>query len=449
MSKDNEIKLDIPFNFTPRKYQEALLSYMDTPQDKKKPFGKRAVCVWHRRAGKDKTLINLMCKKMMERVGSYYYFFPTYKQGKKILWNGIDRDGFKFTKHIPEELRKRTDNTEMLVELVNGSIFQVIGTDRVDSVVGTNPVGCVYSEYALMDPRAWDFTRPILAENGGWAVFNFTPRGENHGFDIYNMAMDDPDTWFCEKLTVDSTGAINNHILEQEYNEIVRQHGDDALYQQEYFCSFNVPVQGAYYAHQIKVAESEGRFARVPYETGINVDTYWDLGIGDSTTIWFTQAIGREIRLIDYYENSGEGLSHYAKVLEKKNYNYGRHHAPHDIEVRELGTGRTRKKTAQNLGINFVVLPKLSREEGIEAARNIFSRCWFDEVKCKQGISALKNYRKEFDDNKKVYKNAPLHDWASHGADAFRYFAIGFRDRFESPELKRARKQTQQKWVIA
>jgi len=410
------MEISLPYKYTPRDYQIPLLEALDSGVN-------RAVAVWHRRAGKDKTLINLVGKKMFERVGSYFYFFPTYKQGKKILWNGMDRDGFKFTDHIPKEIRKRTDNGEMLIEAINNSIFQVIGTDNIDSVVGTNPVGCIFSEYSLQDPKAWDFVRPILAENGGWAVFNYTPRGNNHGKQIYDLAKSSPN-WFCQLLTVDDTKVIPPEVLEQERLEIIKKDGNDALFQQEYYCSFEVPIQGAYYGSQLLSAEKENRITVVPVDSALPVHTTWDLGIGDSTAIWFYQLTGAEVRFVDYYETSGEGLPHYVKILQDKGYIFGEHVAPHDIEVRELGSGKSRKETAQSLGINFRIAPKLSIEDGIDAGRNILSRCWFDKIKCERGLNALKSYHKEWDEDNKCYRNHPEHDWSSNGADSFRYFAV-------------------------
>jgi phage terminase large subunit len=413
------MEIELPYKFKPRPYQLRLIDALDDGY-------KRAVWVAHRRSGKDKTLINVTIKKMYERVGTYFYFFPTYNQGRKILWQGMDRDGFKFTDHIPKELRKRTDNSQMLIETTNGSIFQVVGTDNIDSVVGTNPVGCVFSEYALQDPKAWDFIRPILAENGGWAVFNFTPRGENHGWDIYNLAKKDDKNWFCQTLTVDDTDVIPREVLEQERQEIINQHGTDALFQQEYYCSFTVPIQGAYYAHQLMKAEEDKRITSVPVET-LPVHTAWDLGVGDATSIWFYQNVGQEIHIVDYYESSGEGLTHYIKHLQDKGYVYGKHYAPHDIEVRELTSGKSRLETARSLGINFQIAPALSLEDGIEAVRNILGRCWFDKEKTQRGMNALKSYHEEWDDDNKIYRNHPEHDWASHGADAFRYMAISYK----------------------
>lgn len=422
------MKITIPYNYNPRDYQLNLAKQLDIGT-------KRIVAVWHRRAGKDKTLINLVAKKMFERVGAYYYFFPTYKQGKKILWNGIDRDGFKFMNHIPPEVRKRTDNGEMLIETVNGSLFQVIGTDNIDSIVGTNPVGCVFSEYALQNPVAWDYIRPILAENGGWAIFNYTPRGENHGKELFEFAQSDP-YWYAEVLTVEDTGVIPQEVLDQERREIIDKNGDDSLYLQEYMCSFEVPIQGAYYGKLLRQATEDGRVTSVPYDPYTQVDTYWDLGVGDSTAIWFIQTVGKEIHVIDYYETSGEGLQHYIKYLQEKPYVYGRHVAPHDIEVRELSSGKSRKETALNLGIVFDVAPRLPIDDGINSVRSILPRCWFDKENTKQGLNALKFYHKVYDDKNQTYKLRPEHDWSSHGADAFRIFGVSYQEKIEQSHYR-------------
>jgi phage terminase large subunit len=412
-----EKEITIPYKFTPRDYQIPLISCIDRGY-------KRAVCIFHRRAGKDKTLINLITKEALKRVGVYYYLFPTYKQGRKIIWQGIDKAGMKFTDHIPEEIRKRTNDQEMMIELKNGSIIQIIGTDDIDRIVGTNPVGCVFSEYSLQNPKAWDLLRPILAENEGWAVFNYTPRGKNHGYELYEMAKNNP-KWFAQILTVDDTKAISQEAIEEE-----RLAGmDEDLIQQEFYCSFEAAIQGAYYSKQINKANEDGRITNVPYVENLPVYTVWDLGVGDSTAIWFVQLVNQEIRIIDYYEAQGEGLPYYAKVLDEKGYKYGGHYAPHDIQVREMGSGLSRLETARSLGINFQVVKNISIDDGINAARTIFNRCWFDKEKTKQGVNCLVNYHKEYDEKRKEYKNIPYHDWSSHGADAFRYLAIQFGNK--------------------
>lgn len=412
----------MPYNFVPRDYQIPILGALD------RGF-KRLVWIAHRRSGKDKTMINYIAKKMYERKGTYYYIFPTYKQAKKVIWNGMDRDGFKFTNHFPKELRKKTDNGEMLIEMNNGSIFQLIGSDNIDSLMGANPVGVVFSEWSLQSPAAWDYLSPILAENGGWAAFIYTPRGKNHGFTTYKTALAYPDVWYTKVSTVEDTHAIPYPILAQEREECIRKYGNDAFYQQEYMCSFEVPIQGAYYATQLLQAEQEGRITSVPYDMNAKVETYWDLGIDDSMTIWFVQRAGKEIHLIDYLEGSGEGINYYIQELFKKPYVYGSHFVPHDIKVRELGTGKSRLEVADSLGLKpLEVVPDIGLDDGIQAARNILNRCWFDKIKCEKGLDGLTSYHKEWDEKNQVYKSHPEHDWSSHSADSFRYFAVAYQD---------------------
>lgn len=218
------MQITIPHNFKPRAYQVPLLRAMDNGC-------KRAVIVWNRRSGKDKTCLNITIKKMLERVGNYYYFLPTYSQAKKIVWEGKDKEGVAFLDHFPKEITKKKDDSALQITLTNGSIFQLIGTDNVDSIVGTNPVGCVFSEYSLQSDTAWSYIRPILAENGGWAIFNFTPRGRNHAWKILQQARED--NWFSEVLTVEQTLAIDHETLEEE-----RKQMPSDLFRQEYYCEF-------------------------------------------------------------------------------------------------------------------------------------------------------------------------------------------------------------------
>lgn len=415
------MEINVPFNYSPRDYQLPILEAFDNGI-------KRGVWAAHRRSGKDKTCINLVAKKMLERVGAYYYVFPTYNQGRKILWDGIDRDGKRLLDHFPKELLDgKPNDTEMKLKFKNGSLFQIVGSDNIDSIVGTNPVGVVFSEYALQDPIAWGYLRPILAENGGWAVFVSTVRGENHFYDIYELAKSDPVNWFCRMDKASETGVIPKETLEQERNEIVRLYGDDALYQQEYECNFSVPIAGAYYAKHIARAYQDGRVGVVPHEPTLTVDTAWDLGMDDRMSIWFFQCVGAEIRLIDFMEGTGRGIPDYISEIKqtRPHYVFGLHIGPHDIKVRDLSVtaGKTRQDVARALGFEFQVAPKLPILDGIDAVRNLFGRCWFDKDKCKSGINALKNYRKQYDEKRKTYLNLPYHDWSSNAADAFRMLA--------------------------
>ena len=429
-----EITLPI---FKPRKYQIPILKARDNGY-------KRIIQVWHRRAGKEVTDLNILAKEIFQKVGAYYYVFPTYNQGKKILWNGATKDGKRFLDYLPPELRERTVGNEMFIEFKNGSTFQVIGSDNIDSIVGTNPLGVVFSEYSLQDPQAWDYVRPILAENGGWAIFNFTPRGENHAKELLDYAKTDK-KWFVSMLNADDTGVLSKEVLAQEKKEIVAKNGDDAIYRQEYYNSFTASNQGSYYGKIIENMEEQ--ITDVPYEPNLPVHTWWDLGINDSMTIGFFQKHGLQWRMIDYIEGSGEGLGYYIQKLQDKGYTYGKHYAPHDIVVKELGTGKSRLETAKNLGIKFETVakpdgtlksavPMLSVEDGINAVRMKLPTLWVDRTKCARFLKAIKAYHKDFDEKNKVFRNNPKHDWSSHCADMIRYWAVTPDERPAYTNLK-------------
>lgn len=424
-----EKTITLPHKFISRSYQLPFRHAMETDGLK------RAVCVWHRRAGKDKTFLNFMIPRMIERVGAYYYYFPTAAMGRDILWDGMDRDSFKFTNHFPKEMIAKTNESEMKIELTNGSIFKIRGTDKREPI-GINPVGCVFSEYSRQSPSGgWDLVRPILAENGGWAVFNYTPRGKNHAYRLWRMAASN-DKWFCEVLTRDDTDAISLEAIDDD-----RMSGmSEELIQQEYYCSFDIGAEGSYYGQAMSRLWANGHIREDIYEPDGKVYTFWDLGIGDSTVIWFVQFIANEIRLIDYYEAAGVAIIHYIKVLQDKPYIYADHYAPHDIEARSLQTGQTTRDIARQLGIDFKIVRRESIEGGIEAARSILpqkaadgtwtqGKCWFDKGKCEHGIDCLENYHKEYIEKRETYSERPFHDWSSHGADAFRYMAVVYRNQ--------------------
>jgi len=411
--------ITLPNAWQPREHQRQLWEYLESG-------GKRAVAVWHRRAGKDSTAINWTAVAAHQRIGTYWHMLPTANQGRLVVWDGRDGQGRRLLDQaFPRESRGAVRNDRMTMELKCGSIWQVVGSDNYDRLVGANPVGVVFSEWSLTDPRAWDYVRPILAENGGWALFIYTPRGKNHGFELFDIARHRGD-WFAERLTVEDTGILTPGTIAEE-----RASGmSEALIQQEYYCSFESANEGSYYGKLLEQAEQAGRVTQVPHQPELPVDTWWDLGIGDSTAIWFSQRAGLEQHLIDYYECNGEGLAHYAKVLQDKGYVYGSHWAPHDIAARELGTGKSRLEVARGLGLNFKIAPRLSVEDGIESVRNLLPRCWFDAEKCRQGLRALKSYHRDFNEQRQSYLPHPVHDWASHGADAFRTGAVSLKDSY-------------------
>jgi len=434
--------LRLPYNYVPRPYQVQAFNMIERGY-------LRGVFVWHRRAGKDKTAINLMAKEMFRRVGAYYYIFPKYNQGRRILWDGMDRDGYPFMSHIPYDARLSTNSTEMKIRMINGSLFQIIGSDNYDTLVGPNPVGCVFSEYALQDPRAYEFMKPILVENKGWAIFLYTPRGHNHGYDMYNMARNN-ERYLCQLLTVEDTGAISREDIERERAEGM----SDDLIKQEFYCDFESSAPGAYFAREMEAAYEQGRICRIPLETGVPVDTFWDLGIDDSMTIWLMQLVGKEPRMVGYYSNSGYGFTHYVNWLKEwrdsRQVTFGRHVLPHDARVRELQTGKSRLEFLRELGLNCetTVRPK-KKEDGIEASRQMIGRVWIDEVECAEGIEALRRYRKEYNDVNGVYATRPVHDKHSHGADAFQTLALWWQCSFRTGSKPGEKKKAVQRRIYS
>lgn len=425
--------------YQPRSYQKPLIQA-------RRDGVKRAVAIWHRRAGKDLTCLNIIIEEMQKKVATYYHLFPEFSQGKRILWDGIDGKGKPFLSYFPKhEIDGKPNETEMQIKFKNGSIFQIIGTDKPDKIRGTNPYGCVFSEFSKQNPAVWNsIIKPIVMENGGWAIFNFTPFGNNHGKEIYTLSKNDP-SWFNQLLTVRDTrrDAPNENglpVITEEEIENERKAGmDEGIIQQEFYCSFEGFTEGSYYIEKLGKIEKDGHIGNVPHDPALQVDTWWDLGMDDDTAIWFSQSVGKEIRLIDYYENRLKGMEYYVKYVREKPYNYNTHNMPHDIAVKEYGTGKTRYEQALALGLRPIkVGKKLPVQDGIDAVWAILPRCWFDEKKCKQGLDALRQYHREYDEILKQFSKDPKKDWSSHACDAFRYFAVGFREHIDYPPNMKA-----------
>ncbi len=408
--------ITIPFNFSPRPYQKGLYNCLSEGY-------KRGISVHHRRAGKDKVFINIVAREAFKRVGSYFYILPYYAQARRIIWEGMDKDGFRLIDHFPRELVKRRDNQQMTLELVNGSFIRFLGSDNIDSIVGTNPVGVAFSEFSLHKVEAWNYLRPILIENGGWALFNGTPRGKNHMYRLLEAAKKDPD-WYWDVKSIDETGVMTAEQVETEIETGMPR----ALALQEFYCSFDAAMVGAYYGEAMERASQDSRIQQCPWDPQYPVNTAWDLGISDTMVIWMFQVVGNSIHLIDLVQGEGKGLEWYTQQLASRPYHYGYDILPHDIKVRELSTGRSRLQTLWSLGRkNTRVTKRASIEDGINAARSIIHRCVFDDRKCEKGIEALKQYRASWDPQKECY-GPPIHDWASHYADAFRMLAIGLQE---------------------
>ena len=348
--------------------------------------------------------------------GRFAYVAPTYTQAKDVAWTYLKQ----FTYQIPGvEVRE----SDLSVLFPNGARVRLYGADNYDRLRGLYLDGIVLDEFADMYPQVWpEVVRPALADRKGWATFIGTPKGRNIFWEIFDQATRDPD-WFTLVLRADETG-----ILDAEELESARKLLSEDAFSQEFLCSFDAAVIGSYFGKVLDEAQGAGRICSVPYEPSVRVQTAWDLGVGDSTAIWFYQQVGREVRVIDYLEMTGEGLPYYAKELDRRGYLYGRHVAPHDIAVRELGSGRSRYEIAEGLGIRFDVAPNLPVDDGINAVRLLIPRCWFDAEKCRAGLEKLRLYRKSYDERLRTFRDRPVHDHASHAADAFRYLAIAMEE---------------------
>jgi phage terminase large subunit len=380
-----------------------------------------ACLVAHRRAGKTVACIMdtvdaaLRCQLPSPR---FAYVAPFYAQAKDIAWTYLKR----YTAPIPGAVH---NEGELRVDLPGDRRVRLYGADNYDRMRGIYLDGCILDEPADMDPRAWpEVIRPALSDRRGWACFIGTPKGRNGFWEIYEHARQSPD-WFSAVLRASETG-----LLPKEELDDARTMMTPEQYEQEYECSFDAAILGAYYGKEIAEAERTSRIGTVNPADGVPVQTAWDLGIGDSTSIWFWQVAGREVRIVDHYENHGQPLSHYVAAIKSKGYNYGakpRCWVPHDARVRSLETGRTRVETLTELGMDVMLVPDHKVDDGINAARVSFPRFWIDAERCKFGIEALRQYRTDFDQKLKAFKNTPKHDWTSHTADAFRYLAMAWR----------------------
>lgn len=354
----------------------------------------------------------LRCANVRPR---FAYLSPFLKQSKTVAW-----DYLKAAMDPLRPLGAQINESELRVDYHNGGQVRLYGADNMDALRGIYLDGVVLDEFADMDPRVWsEVIRPALADRKGWAVFIGTPKGRNEFWKIFERSKSEED-WFSLMLKASETGLIDQSEL-----DLARRDLTEDQYSQEFECSFEAAIVGAYYGKLMREADSEGRVTGVPYEPVSPVYTAWDLGMRDSTAIWFAQAVGREIRLIDYYEMTGADLAHYAKEISSKPYYYAGHILPHDAQARELGTGKTRIEVLESLGLrNITVAPRHEVPDGINAVRVSLPRCWFDAKKCARGIDALKLYRAEFDEKLQALKPRPVHDWTSHAADAFRYLTM-------------------------
>jgi phage terminase large subunit len=423
------IDIEIPHGgWEPRDHQMRLWRYL-------MGNGKRALAIWHRRAGKDEVALHFSAVAAVRRVGNYWHALPEYAQCRKAIWNAVNPHSGKrrIDEAFPEAWRQSTNDSEMFIRFKNGSTWQLIGSDQFDRTVGASPAGIVYSEWALANPSAWAYHRPMLEENGGWAVFITTPRGHNHAKSMFDYATHAKD-WFCELLTAKDTKALSDETISATKTELISLYGLDmgrAMYDQEYNCSFNSALLGAFFALEMADVRQEGRICEIDAIAGQPMDCAWDLGVTDDTSIWFFQKVGTQLFVHDHYAASGVGLEHYCDVIRQKEREYGWAHGsdfvPHDAKIKEWGSGRTRVETMQSMGLKPILVPLATVADGINAVRRTLPLCVF-HPRCETGgISALEQYRREWDDEKKAFKASAVHDWTSHPADAFRYLALSWK----------------------
>lgn len=434
MNVETRIKLD---RFKPRHYQLPICDAFEN-----KGF-KKLIIVMPRRAGKDIVCFNLMIRQAIKRVGIYYYLLPDAVQARRVMFDGITSDGQRILDFIPPELIKSINIQQMKIVLHNDSIIQFVGSERYDSLRGTNPIGVVFSEAAYSHPQAYPTLRPVLLANDGWVIFISTPFGENHFYNTFKIAEHSKD-WFSYFLTVRETG----HIREDQIQEEIRN-GEISpdMAEQEYYCDFATGAVGAYYSKYLTTMIHNSQIGTFDWQPNFKVHSAWDLGMRDNTVILMFQTIGNSVHIIDMYTNSDVGLEHYINVLQAKPYTWGKHIAPHDIKVRDFSSGGlSRFDKAANLGMRFTTAPNMTIIDGIESVRTTLPRIYIDEEKCRPLIAALRNYRKEYDAAKKVYHNKPLHDHNSHVADALRYLCTSLpktKDGMSQEDIDTLRREAQ------
>jgi phage terminase large subunit len=411
------MQIELPYQWRARDYQSELMRYMDSG-------GTRAACVWHRRAGKDTVAAHQICKAAHERVGLYWHMLPTQRQARKVVWDGFTRGGVPFLDAVyPSEIRLRPPNaTEMKVTLKSGSIVQMVGSDNYDALVGSNPIGVVFSEWSLTNPKAWEFIRPILRENGGWAIFIFTPRGYNHGWDMAEVAKSNHE-WFYSFKDCYATGVIT----EADITEERRAGMPEELIDQEFKCSFSSANLGAILGRYIEAAEKEGRFVETDlYDpNGGEVVVSSDIGFRDTTAMWFWQQRPDGFALIDHLEESGMDAGDWIDRLHSAAHVPDVVYLPHDARAKTFQLKHSALEQFLKGGFKSVrVIPRVLISDRINAARTVMPNCRFQVPSTSEGLAALRAWSYEWDEDRKVFSKEPQHDWASHSGDAFSYGAL-------------------------
>lgn len=426
--------ISLPHEYQPRLYQ--MPSWMALENG-----AKVIVKVDHRRSGKDLDTWNQVICRAVKNVGIHYYLFPTFAQGRKVIWEGMTNEGRPFMDYIPKSIRDgkpKEDDMQVRIKTRRDgkrafSILQIAGTDKYNHLLGTNPITLVYSEYALQDPRARELFIPIVEANGATEMFTYTPRGSNHGKELFDDAVNEvlvhknPE-YYVQRLTIEDTfkgkdgsGNLIPIISKEQVEKRVGRGMHKEIARQEYYCSFEAGNVGAYYADILEVLKKEGRIREIPYDPTRKVDTYWDVAMTDDTCVWFSQLINSQRRWIDCYSVSGKGVAAVIADIQKKPYVYGVHTGPHDLKQSQFSSGESSWQVANRLGFRFEFANAMSIQDGINAARNLLTVSFFDEKKCVDGLKALRHYQRKWDDRERKFLSRPNHDWSSHFADAFRY----------------------------
>lgn len=391
----------------------------------------RLIAIWHRRAGKDEIILNAFRELALKRPATYWHCFPEYAQAKKAIWNGVNGHTGKrrLDEAFPPEICKRRLDNDMFIEFHNGATWQLLGSDRYDSTVGSGPAGIAYSEWALCNPAAWAYHSPMIRETNGFAAFITTPRGNNHAKKMYDRGITSPN-WFAQLLTVDDTQALTEEALAEALQEYQDVHGLDfgrALFEQEYLCSFSGAMIGAYLGAEVNKAEREGRVCAIEIDRTQPVHTAWDLGKAVNNPIWCFQVINGQPRIVDFYEPDSLDLADWCKWLDDRDY-HGIDYVPHDIMAGEWGSKRSRMETLQQLGRKPQRIPMVSVADGLQAARTTINAAVFDNnPRVLKGVEGLKNYRREWDDERKTFRETPVKDWAEHIGSSFRYLGLAWK----------------------
>jgi phage terminase large subunit len=415
--------VNLPSNWTPRPYQEpAWNSWLDGCN--------RQLLVWHRRAGKDDINLRMHSVAAFNRVGTYWHMLPLYEQARKAIWNAVNPFTGKrrIDEAFPREIIANRNESEMFIRFVNGSTWQVVGSDNYNSLVGTPPVGITLSEWALANPTAWAYLSPIIAENGGWASFITTPRGNNHVKSMLDRFKNHP-KWFTQVLTVADTGAVSEEVIEEqraEYESLFGKEMADLLVEQEFYCSFAGAMVGAYWGAEVNQAERQGRIGAVPIDPAFPVHTAWDLGAPANNPIWAFQVIGSVPHIVDFYRPDTDDLEDWCDVLNERGY-HGNDYVPHDIYQQSWGAKRSRIQMMTDYGRKPAPVKRVSVADGISAGRETVKVARFDAVRCADGIDGLRSYRREWDDDLKRFRDNPVKDWAEHIGSAFRYLGLSWQ----------------------